>query len=156
MPAKFGTGKRDRNSGFRGEKKILLNKFSKALRPTGVECADNSWPFWSVTSLGSYTSRERRRKCFNGSGPRIWTLLFWQLFNYLQMNGLIGEVLTRGREGEHSVFYSALPFPFWFCLMQRYSSKMASRLNCFKRFTNEKFNHKLVGIFCFMMNKTWS
>lgn len=42
-----------------GGGEILLNKFSKALRPTGVECADNSWPFWSVTSLGSCISGER-------------------------------------------------------------------------------------------------
>lgn len=45
--------------GWEREKKVLLKQFSKALRPTGVECADNSWPFWSVTSLGSCTSRKR-------------------------------------------------------------------------------------------------
>lgn len=57
-PANLARAKGKEMAGL-GGKKILLNKFSKALRPTGVECADNSWPFWSVTSLGSCTSRER-------------------------------------------------------------------------------------------------
>lgn len=60
--------------GERGEKRVLLKQFSKALRPTGVECADNSWPFWSVTSLGSCTSRKREGGGvggFNGFGPQI-------------------------------------------------------------------------------------
>lgn len=105
----------------------LLNKFSKALRPTGMECSDNSWPFWSVTSFGS-CSGGRGRKCFNGSGLRIWTLLFWLLFNYLQINGLIGVVVMRDemREKDTRSFWCSTLFlvldpHFYF------------KRNCFKR-----------------------
>lgn len=98
MPGNLAWAHEAGNGGLRsGGGGILLNKFSKALRPTGMERTDNSWPFWSVTSLGSCTSGGRGRKCFNGSGLQIWMLLFWQLFNYLLMNGLMGALVTRER-----------------------------------------------------------
>lgn len=84
---------------------MLLKRFSKALRPTGVECADNSWPFWSVTSLGSCAGRksERRGNVLMALARRFETL-FWQLFNYLQMNGMIGGAARgEGRYRRRSV-----------------------------------------------------
>lgn len=83
--------------------------------------------FRSVTSLSSCASGERRRKCFNGSGPPNQTLLLWQLFNYLQMNGSRGDIITGGAFCCGSVF-----LPFWFSLTQRHFSKMASSQNGLK------------------------
>lgn len=51
-----------RGEGLKKEyKEVLLDKFSKAQRLSGVVCTDNSWPFWNVTSLELHMMGKKKK-----------------------------------------------------------------------------------------------
>ena len=84
------------------KKKIVLNKFSKALSPTGVDCTDNSWAFWVVTSLGSHSGRVDH---LSASGlPDLNTVILAALELFYDELICLDEILTRCREGNILLF----------------------------------------------------